>query len=85
MNPVPMRDTIVPTPNNAGDQPVATRVLRGLLAKAPVNPINSMIAPRRLTPKPTTKPAKSAAVSRASMDWLTCCEPSKTLISGQFE
>lgn len=62
MNPVPIRDTIVPTPNNAEVQLDAWifQTAVSLLAKAPVNPMNSMIAPSRLTPKPTTKPDRSA-------------------------
>jgi hypothetical protein len=40
---------------------ISGRAVASLLAKAPVNPMKSMIAPNRLTPNPTTKPGWSAS------------------------
>lgn len=65
MKPVPISETMVPTPNSAvGHQPLprsSTKSMSGhSLAKAPVAPMKSMMAPSKLTPKPTTKPAPSA-------------------------
>lgn len=69
MNPVPINETIVPTPNSAERRisyaaaclrPSGLRHARtaDVLAKAPVAPINSMIAPSSDTPNPTAKPSQ---------------------------
>lgn len=83
MNPVPINDTIVPTPNNAGHE--LDDLKCSLLAKAPVKPMNSMIAPSKLTPKPITKPEFISLRRAQEQTEITCAEPGKTLISGQLE
>ena len=55
-NPVPSKDRILPTANNAGLSMIVQSDQVDSLAKAPGAPKNNSIPPSRDTPRPPTKP-----------------------------